>query len=91
MVPTVPPISLTLEASALEPGPAPRDDGDAGLPAWLNGGGETPLAPEQAVDEWNAELERLSASRLIVGVTKALLKRGLLTRAEILEALGEGK
>lgn len=69
--------------------PAPQES----LPSWL-GAAATPVAdaPQGLVLQpgvWTGKLDDTPPSRLIVGAVKALVNKGLLTEAEILEALGK--
>ena len=71
------------------PAPAPQES----LPSWL-GPAATPVAdaPQGFVLQpgaWTGKLDDTPPSRLIVGAVKALVTKGLLTEAEILEALGK--
>lgn len=50
--------------------------------------GSAALLPPQA---WTGALEHLMPSKLVVGLTRALLAKGLVTEAEILAALGQNK
>ena len=55
------------------------------LPAWL-GEGATPAA-----SAWTGALDHLAPSKLVVGLTRALLARGIVTEEEILAALSDKK
>lgn len=72
----------------------PVPDAEA-LPDWLQGAASpspVPGAPPPAVDAaWTGALDHLAPSKLVVGLTRALLARGLVTEAEILAALGQKK
>ncbi|MBL8938888.1 MAG: hypothetical protein JNM69_30280 [Archangium sp.] len=75
------------------PEPAPAEP-PSSLPSWLGPGG-APAAPEAAPGfvlqpaEWTGKLDDVPPSRLIVGAVKALVLKGLVTEAEILEALAK--
>ncbi len=56
------------------------------LPDWLG-----PSSPSAIGAVWTGALDHLAPSRLVVGVTRALLARGLVTEPEILAALGQKK
>jgi hypothetical protein len=63
------------------------------LPSWL-GSAAAPAAeaPQGFVlhpGEWTGKLDDTPPSRLVVGAVKALIRKGLLTEAEILEGLGK--
>lgn len=55
------------------------------LPAWLGEG----AAP--ATSAWTGALDHLAPSKLVVGLTRALLARGIVTEEEILAALSDKK
>ena len=57
------------------------------LPDWL-GGGTRPAPPVAEPQAWTGALDHLAPSKLVLGLTRALLARGLVTEAEILAALG---
>ena len=60
------------------------------LPDWLRT--ETPAAPRSGnPSPWTGALDHLMPSKLVVGLTRALLARGLVTEEEILAALGQKK
>ncbi len=63
------------------------------LPSWLGSAGapvaEAPQGFVLQPGEWTGKLDDTPPSRLIVGAVKALIQKGLLTEAEILEALGK--
>lgn len=92
----------SLNAPALQPqAAAPKSDED--LPDWLKSGpaegaaavssAPTSLPPPvpSAPAEWTGALDHLMPSRLVVGLTRALLARGIVTEEEILAALGQKK
>lgn len=75
------------KASAPEPLPPPVA-GEA-LPDWLRG--EAAAAQNTAESAaWTGALDHLMPSKLVVGLTKVLLAKGLITEQEILAALGQG-
>lgn len=87
---------------AVEPGhdaekPAPRappTEKGAGLelPDWLRGDAAEAAAPDAgAEDLWTGELETLAPSKLITGVARALIRKGILTEQDVLEALERKK
>lgn len=96
--PVAPPVVVEEAPPPVEPvaapEPAPPAEPPSSLPSWL-GPGETPAAPEQAPGfvlqpgEWSGKLDDVAPSRLIVGAVKALVLKGLVTEAEILEALAK--
>lgn len=63
------------------------------LPSWLGSAGSAVAGPAAAFvlqpGEWTGKLDDTPPSRLIVGAVKALVQKGLVTEAEILEALGK--
>jgi hypothetical protein len=60
------------------------------LPDWLRtDGSPVPKAAESAA--WTGALDHLMPSKLVVGLTRVLLAKGLLTEQEILAALGQKK
>ncbi len=69
--------------------PAPQES----LPSWLGSAASAVAqAPQGFVlhpGEWTGKLDDTPPSRLIVGAVKALVQKGLVTEAEILEALGK--
>lgn len=74
-------------ASPPEPLPPPAS-GEA-LPDWLRG--DAAAAQNTAESgAWTGALDHLMPSKLVVGLTKALLAKGLITEQEILAALGQG-
>ena len=88
--PTAPAPEVT-HAKAPEPLASPA--GEA-LPDWLKTEpGVTPAAPTKPADSpmWTGALDHLMPSKLVVGLTRALLARGLVTEEEILAALGQKK
>ncbi len=85
-----PPQSTMPEHERLAP-PVPDSSapGEA-LPDWLRTG----AAPEPKINTpspWTGALDHLMPSKLVVGLTRALLARGLVTEEEILAALGQKK
>ncbi|MFT3707461.1 MAG: hypothetical protein QM817_07310 [Archangium sp.] len=89
-VPTVPampdaPLAPMSSPSSAEP-----------LPDWLKTEGSgvpSPLAAAAAgaPGTWTGALDHLAPSKLVLGLTRALLARGLVTEEEILAALGQKK
>ena len=82
--PTAPTLEVT-NARASDPPAAPGADP---LPDWLRV--EPPARVGDSV-AWTGALDHLMPSKLVVGLTRALLARGLLTEEEILAALGQKK
>ncbi|MDP2273623.1 MAG: hypothetical protein Q8N23_22875 [Archangium sp.] len=87
----IPPLQSTMpEHEPLAP-PVPdvSANGEA-LPDWLRTD-----APQEAKSNgpspWTGALDHLMPSKLVVGLTRALLARGLVTEEEILAALGQKK
>jgi hypothetical protein len=87
-------------ASELKPDaekPAPRTPAAAKaagfeFPDWLRGDASDAAAPgEGAADLWTGELETLAPSKLITGVARALIRKGILTELDVLEALEREK
>ena len=78
--------------SAAAPEPAPAPSGEA-LPDWLRTEPSVPSVnlPPLAASNWTGALDHLMPSKLVVGLTKVLLARGLVTEEEILAALGQKK
>jgi hypothetical protein len=63
------------------------------MPSWLDADAPVPTQPPASgfvltPGEWTGRLDDVPPSRLMVGAVKALVTKGLLTEAEILEALG---
>jgi hypothetical protein len=85
--PTVPSPEVT-SSSAPEPLPPPVA-GDA-LPDWLRGDAGAAQNTAESAVAWTGALDHLMPSKLVVGLTKVLLAKGLITEAEILAALGQG-
>ncbi|MDP1829737.1 MAG: hypothetical protein Q8L48_41105 [Archangium sp.] len=87
--PTAPAPEVT---SPKPPEPLAPPTGEA-LPDWLRT--EAAAAPRPAKPEesaaWSGALDHLMPSKLVVGLTRALLARGLVTEEEILAALGQKK
>ncbi len=75
----VPVSSAPVESSPSTPGQP--------LPDWL----KSDTAVSSAGSSWTGALDHLAPSKLVVGLTRALLARGLVTEAEILAALGQKK
>ncbi|MDP1919601.1 MAG: hypothetical protein Q8L14_25340 [Myxococcales bacterium] len=82
---------VMMEEPAPEPAPVPAPQ--ESLPSWLGSAASAVAeAPQGLVlqpGEWTGKLDDTPPSRLIVGAVKALMHKGLLTEAEILEALGK--
>lgn len=76
-------------AAEAAPAPAPQES----LPSWLGSAGSAVAGAPQGLvlqpGEWTGKLDDTPPSRLIVGAVKALVLKGLVTEAEILEALGK--
>jgi hypothetical protein len=82
-----------LEAAPPEAPPPPAPP-TSSMPSWLGADAGVPAeaaAPALVLTpgEWTGRLDDVPPSRLIVGAVKALVTKGLLTEAEILEALGK--
>ena len=75
---------------APEPTASPVADA---LPDWLRTEASgTPAAPAPTEPgTWTGALDHLMPSKLVIGLTRALLARGLVTEEEILAALGQKK
>lgn len=88
------PVQPALAAKAPAPTPAVAEK-DLELPDWLRGDGaaaEPSGAPAAAAeDRWTGELEALAPSKLITGVARALVRKGILTEQDVLEALEQKK
>ncbi|MBE2250892.1 MAG: hypothetical protein IAE78_15245 [Myxococcus sp.] len=80
---------VVTEAPQAEPAPAVPQS----LPSWLGPSGASAAATAPAVvltpGEWTGRLDDVPPSRLIAGAVKALVLKGLVTEAEILEALAK--
>jgi hypothetical protein len=94
--PPAPVLAATEPYPELEPAPAPvavevAAAPASSMPSWL--GAEAAAAAPPALvltpGEWTGKLDDVPPSRLIVGAVKALVHKGLVTEAEILEALGK--
>lgn len=87
------PLPFTSPSSVVPtPTPAPVESSPSSpgsLPDWLNASA-TASAPVSA-DAWTGALDHLAPSKLVVGLTRALLARGIVTEDEILAALGQKK
>ena len=79
-------------AHAKAPEPLAAPPGEA-LPDWLKTEPGVTAAPAEPADSpmWTGALDHLMPSKLVVGLTRALLARGLVTEEEILAALGQKK
>lgn len=91
--PAVPEPFPELEAAPPEP-PAPPAPPTSSMPSWLGADAPVPTQPPASgfvltPGEWTGRLDDVPPSRLMVGAVKALVTKGLLTEAEILEALGK--
>lgn len=87
LVPSQPlPFSSQSSVEVVPPA-APSSSPSGVLPDWLGGNG-VPVAGSNA---WTGALDHLAPSKLVVGLTRALLARGLVTEEEILAALGQKK
>lgn len=82
---------VVIEEPAPEAAPVPPPQ--ESLPSWLGSAASAVAdAPQGLVlqpGEWTGKLDDTPPSRLIVGAVKALVNKGLVTEAEILEALGK--
>jgi hypothetical protein len=88
--PAVPGQFPELEAAPPEPQALPTSS----MPSWLDADAPVPTQPPASgfvltPGEWTGRLDDVPPSRLMVGAVKALVTKGLLTEAEILEALGK--
>jgi hypothetical protein len=93
----IPPPQPTAPAPEVVSAPAP-EAADAppaeSLPDWLRTEPSMPRVELAAVshpNNWTGALDHLMPSKLVVGLTKVLLARGLVTEEEILAALGQKK
>jgi hypothetical protein len=84
--PTAPAPEVT-NGSAPEPLPPPVA-GEA-LPDWLRADAAAAQNTAESA-AWTGALDHLMPSKLVLGLTKVLLAKGLITEAEILAALGQG-
>ncbi len=85
--PTAPAPELTGTAA-----PAPLASPADALPEWLRTEpSEAPVSVPSEPGAWTGALDHLMPSKLVLGLTRALLARGLVTEAEILAALGQKK
>jgi hypothetical protein len=80
--------TLPIAVDGLTPIPAPepalpRAPAGGGLPEWLRGA--TP--PVDAEPRWTGALEDLAPSKLVTAVAKALIRRGILTEQDVLDAV----
>lgn len=84
-------------AKPAEPKPAPKKPeapaaDPLALPDWLRGDAAGEPAPvDEGADPWTGELETLAPSKLITGVARALIRKGILTEQDVLEALERKK
>lgn len=87
--PTAPAPEVT---SAKAPEPLAPPTGEA-LPEWLRTEAASVAAATKPAESaaWTGALDHLMPSKLVVGLTRALLARGLVTEEEILAALGQKK
>lgn len=90
------PIAAPLPEAAAQPSDA--------LPDWLSTGSPSVMSTPSGVQpmpeaiaepfgakEWTGALDHLAPSKLVLGLTRALLARGIVTEADILAALGQKK
>jgi hypothetical protein len=84
---------VVIEEPTLEASAAPVTPSQQSMPSWLGSAASAVATSPPALvlhpGEWTGKLDDTPPSRLIVGAVKALLNKGLLTEAEILEALGK--
>ncbi len=86
LVPSQPlPFSTPTPAKLEAPAETSSPPGPA-LPDWL---GES--SPSAIASAWTGALDHLAPSKLVVGLTRALLAKGIVTEEEILAALGGTK
>lgn len=92
----IPPPKPTVPMAEAARAPAPESTASPvadALPDWLRT--EPPGAPiavpSAEPGAWTGALDHLMPSKLVVGLTRALLARGLVTEEEILAALGQKK
>lgn len=87
------PLPFTSQSSVIPaPNPAPIESSPSqtgSLPAWLKSAAPAPVGSDSGA--WSGALDHLAPSKLVVGLTRALLARGLVTEDEILAALGQKK
>ncbi len=74
------------------PASSPSSSGEQ-LPDWLKDTGPAAAVPVagSTPGTWTGALDHLAPSKLVLGLTRALLARGLVTEEEILAALGQKK
>jgi hypothetical protein len=95
--PEAEPAKATPVTRSGEPRPALQKPGalvedGLSLPDWLRDETASPPAPVgEGTDLWTGELEALAPSKLITGVARALIRKGLLTEQEVLAALERKK
>lgn len=88
----IPPPQPTAPAPELTATPAPAASSGEPLPDWLRTEpAAAPVAVPSEPGAWTGALDHLMPSKLVVGLTRALLARGLVTEEEILAALGQKK
>ncbi|MGV3619755.1 MAG: hypothetical protein ACO1OB_03000 [Archangium sp.] len=87
------PLPFTSPSSVVPtPAPAPvasSPSSPGSLPDWLSAAAAS--SDSLGPDAWTGALDHLAPSKLVVGLTRALLARGLVTEDEILAALGQKK
>lgn len=88
IVKSIPDLPFTGAAVDAPPASSPSSAGEA-LPEWLRGSNARPAPPVAEPQAWTGALDHLAPSKLVLGLTRALLARGLVTEAEILAALGQ--
>jgi hypothetical protein len=85
--PSVPPAKLVEALVEPEAPPSAGAPGAAELPDWLKGSS----TQEVAEVGWTGALDHLAPSKLILAVTRALIRRGLLSERDILDAVDKKK
>ncbi|MCU0701160.1 MAG: hypothetical protein MUC96_32020 [Myxococcaceae bacterium] len=87
------PVEPYPELEPAAPVPVVEAPAPASMPSWLGADASAAAAPVAGFvltpGEWTGRLDDVPPSRLIVGAVKALVTKGLVTEAEILEALGK--
>jgi hypothetical protein len=86
LVPSQPLPFATQTPAKLEAPPQSSPSMPNALPDWL---GES--SPSTIASAWTGALDHLAPSKLVVGLTRALLAKGIVTEEEILAALGTKK
>ncbi len=86
--PTVPPPVETVLEASVEPEPPVGEIAPAAeLPDWLRGS----TTQEVAEVGWTGALDHLAPSKLILAVTRALIRRGVISERDILDAVDKKK